>query len=68
MYIVLFTICSQLSDLDTSAMLYLFTAKYYIIIIHIINIISLDLAFCLPYCLPILYHTVSGCTRLHNAM
>ena len=41
MYIILFTICSQLSDLDTSAMLYLFTAKYYIIIIHIMEIISL---------------------------
>ena len=68
MYIILFTICSQLSDLDTSAMLYLFTAKYYIIIIHIMVIISLDLAFCLPDCLPMLYHVVSGCTWPHNAM
>ena len=68
MYIVLFTICSQLSGLDISTMLYLFTVEFYIIIICIMEIISLDLALPLPDCLPTLYHTVSGCTQLHNAI
>lgn len=56
MYIVLFTICLQLSGLDISTMLYLFTVEFYIIIICIMEIIPLDLvSICLT---AYLYYTI----------
>lgn len=56
MYIILFTVCLQLSGLDISTMLYLFTVEFYIIIICIMEIISL--ASCLPRLTAYLYYTI----------